>query len=387
MTKALYRIFLFLFLFIYLIGCASVQNQYSWKRAGANETIQLPRDHFAHDDFRTEWWYYTGNVKDKNGNEYAFQVVFFKRRPDSTDATSYLIRYFSDPAYMSHFHITDFTNDFFVFDERLDRDVKDGGKAGARTDMFYVWNGDWSVKQIGDRFLLQTNTVKGSLDLLLTPVKPFVIHGSDGFFVKAEGNHSSYYISGTRMKAEGILEIGDRHIEVSGWSWTDHEYGSRMMSRAEIGWDWFSIQLDDNYELMLYLFRHKDGSYDAQSGGTLVASDGSTAHIGLNDIVIEKTRFWTSEKTDGRYPVDWRISLPRYDLDLTVKVKKDQQEVLTPKSTRITYYEGSIRITGRNQGRPVTGVGFLELTGYDRPLVELSGNSEVSGSDFEQDQK
>jgi predicted secreted hydrolase len=357
---------------IVLGGCASAPPP-NYLQAGPDTRIVLPRDLAGHDDFRTEWWYYTGNLTDEKGHRYSYQIVFFKRRTDLDTYLGFRVTMFSNPMHMAHFCVTDQETGRFMYDERLGKDyLAQKGAAGARTDMLYVWNGDWSVKEIGGSHLITAKMKDASASLLLTPMKPYVIHGSDGFFVKAEGGRASNYISSTRMKTEGILTIGGVPHRVSGLSWHDHEYGTRMMSPDQVGWDWFSIQLDDGSDLMIYLFRKADGSYGPFSGGTLDDPKGEHVHFGLDDVKVEKLRFWTSPKTDARYPVEWAVDLPRLGLKLHVRPGADDQEVRTPKSTRTTYWEGATVVTGTHDAKAVAGVGFLEMCGYTEPLKHLS---------------
>jgi predicted secreted hydrolase len=355
-----------------LAGCASLPAP-NYLNAGPESKIALPRDLYGHDDYRTEWWYYTGNLTDEQGRRYSYQIVFFKRRTDLDTRFGIPGPVYSNPGHMAHFSVTDQQTGRLILDERLNRDYLDkGGKAGARTDMLYVWNGDWSVKGMGESHLLTARMKGVAASLLLTPKKPYVIHGSDGFFVKAEDGRASNYISSTRMRTEGVLTLDGVPLRVVGWSWHDHEYGTRMMSPDQIGWDWFSIQLDDDHELMLYLFRLPGDTYGPFSGGTLVDPQGGTTYLGLDDIRVTRLRYWTSPKTDARYPVEWDIAVPRFEVALRVRAGADDQEVRTPKSTLTTYWEGATVITGTRAGKPVAGVGFLEMCGYTEPLKYLS---------------
>jgi predicted secreted hydrolase len=362
-----------------LIGCASVPAP-AYRQAGPETRVVLPRDLAGHDDFRTEWWYYTGNLTDESGHRYSYQTVFFKRRTDLDTWLGMPVSAFSNPSHMAHFCLTDQETGRFVVGERTNQDYQNKkGQAGARTDALYVWNGDWSVKEIDGDHLITAKTKGISVSFLLTPRKPYVIHGSDGFFVKAEGGRASDYISSTRMSTDGVLTIDGVPHRVKGLSWHDHEYGTRMMSPDQVGWDWFSIQLDDGSDLMLYLFRRADGAYTPFSGGTLVDPKGEPLYLGLDDIRVNKLRTWESPQTGARYPVEFDVELPRFELKLHMRAGQDNQEVQTPHSTRTTYWEGATVITGSYAGKAVTGVGFLEMCGYTEPFKFLSraGQSEI----------
>jgi predicted secreted hydrolase len=145
----------------------------------------------------------------------------------------------------------------------------------------------------------------------------------------------------------------------------DHEFGTSALEPEQLGWDWFSIQLEDGRDLMIFRLRRADGSIDPRSSGTLVESDGSTRAItresGFN---LEPGRTWTSPTSRARYPVAWTVRVPGSALDLSVTAAVENQELHTEQSTGVTYWEGAIDVAGTSRGRPVRGRGYLEMTGY-----------------------
>jgi predicted secreted hydrolase len=192
-----------------------------------------------------------------------------------------------------------------------------------------------------------------------------VIHGRDGISRKGSGEgNATHYYSFSRLATAGSLSIGAERFEVTGTSWMDHEFGSTDLGPDLAGWDWFSIQLDDRSELMLYRLRRKDGASDLESSGTVVSPDGNTRHLSVSDIRIESTGTWTSRESKAAYPSTWRITVPSLDLTLKVLPLLADQELRTSRSTQVTYWEGAVSVSGVKQGRPVKGQGYVELTGY-----------------------
>ena len=204
-----------------------------------------------------------------------------------------------------------------------------------------------------------------TLDLQLTPEKPPVIHGKNGVSQKAEGEgYASHYYSLTRLATQGRLTYQGRSFQVQGLSWMDHEFSSSQLAPYQTGWDWFSLQLDDGHELMLYVLRHQDGSLDPFSSGTLVDPLGQAQHLELADFTIQVMDTWKSPRSGAVYPGAWKISLPEQGYELEVQPTIPNQELVTSRSTQITYWEGSVKVSGRRHGQPVRGRGYVELTGY-----------------------
>ncbi|MBH0181543.1 MAG: carotenoid 1,2-hydratase, partial [Nitrospira sp.] len=191
------------------------------------------------------------------------------------------------------------------------------------------------------------------------------IHGQDGISRKgAEYGQASHYYSFTRLATTGTLSIGDEQFEVAGTSWMDHEFGSADLGKDLVGWDWFSIQLADKSELMVYRLRRSDGSPDPASSGTVVSPDGQTRHLPVGDIRIESAGTWTSPKSRAVYPNQWRITIPSLDMKLDLTPVLADQELRTTSSAQVTYWEGAVSVSGTKQGRSIQGEGYAELTGY-----------------------
>jgi predicted secreted hydrolase len=172
-----------------------------------------------------------------------------------------------------------------------------------------------------------------------------------------------------RMQTEGELTIDGKQEKVRGLSWMDHEFGSNQLGEDQVGWDWFSIQLDNQTELMLYLMRRKDGSVDPYSSGTLVSANGATRHLKLSDYRVEVLDRWKSPASGASYPMKWKITIPAQNIELEIIPEFANQELITNRSTRVTYWEGAVTIRGTIQSKSVTGQGYVEMTGYAGKLT------------------
>jgi predicted secreted hydrolase len=336
---------------------------FTYKLALPGRKISFPADHASHPDFRTEWWYYTGHLQTESGQRYGYQVTFFRFGVrDRQTEISQEPPLFTD-LYMAHFALSDLNQKKFLFKERINRGY--ANRAGAATDRYLVWNEDWRVEQAGKNHLITVEDGTKALRLSLISVKTPVLHGENGLSRKGEGEgRASYYYSLTRMKTEGELTIGDKTEKVRGVSWMDHEFGSNQLRDDQVGWDWFSIQLGNETELMLYVIRRKDGSPDPYSSGTLVGSDGKTRHLRLRDFRIEVLERWKSAKSGATYPMKWKVTVPAEEIELQIVPEFPNQELITNRSTRVTYWEGAARISGTARQKTIGGSGYVEMTGY-----------------------
>ncbi|MGE3539138.1 MAG: lipocalin-like domain-containing protein [Candidatus Tectimicrobiota bacterium] len=336
-----------------------------FKQAVPGVTLQFPADHAAHPAYRTEWWYYTGHLATAAGKRYGYQLTFFRHRVDSSGPTLNPSKWFADQVYMAHMAITDMTAKRFRAGEKLNRAAL--GLAGASEQRYHVWNEDWLAERLGSVHHLVGDIPGYKLNLIVTPLKPPVLHGlaQDGLSQKAEGRgHASHYYSFTRLKTEGVLHTPEGVEEVTGSSWMDHEFGSSQLTEAQVGWDWFSVQLADNSELMLYRIRRKDGSLEPHSSGTLVQPDGSSRYLPGEAVQVQAHSQWKSPTSGAVYPQRWSITIPSEQLTLHLEPVLAEQELVTDNSTRVTYWEGSVTVRGTRRGQSVEGQGYVELTGY-----------------------
>jgi predicted secreted hydrolase len=345
-----------------------------WREAKPGYVFSFPRDHAAHPDFKIEWWYYTGNVKAADGRRFGYQVTFFRVGIDyaPVNPSKWAVR----DLYMTHLAVSDAKGQRYRYAEKLTRGGP--GLAGAKADTYYTWNDDWSAGFAGSRepgtgsrrpHALKASDKHVGIDLLLDEGKPPAINGIDGINQKGarEGNASHYY-SLTRMPTRGTLTIDGERFEVSGHSWMDHEFSTSFLEPEQRGWDWFSIQLSDNRELMLYRMRRADGSHDPRSSGTLIDANGKTTHLSNADFTLTPGRSTFTSKNGAVYPIEWTVSLPSHKIELTVTTPLADQELSLVDSTGIAYWEGMIDVAGRSGGQVVSGSGYLEMTGYHGSL-------------------
>jgi predicted secreted hydrolase len=321
----------------------------AWREAVPGYQYQFPRDHFEHEDFRTEWWYYTGNVFDSGGKRYGFELVFF-RQGEKTQPAAKSVWAVRD-LYLAHAALTDPAGRHFWYEERLNR--QGPGIAGASFAQSRVWNGNWSVKWSGETQTLEAVTEHFRFHLRLEPEKPLVIEGENGISQKAEGRgRASYYVSFPLLKVSGDINS----TAVTGRAWMDHEWFTEQLDPAQAGWDWFSVQLDDRTELMLFELRRKDGSVDPYSSGTFIDAAGNPHHLRRADFTLQPVARW------GKYPIEWRIQIPSLHINLVCKAVLADQE-LKSHGGGPSYWEGAVDFSGSQ-----TGVGYLEMTGYDKPV-------------------
>lgn len=334
-----------------------------WKQAQPGYHYNFPRDYFNHPDFQTEWWYYTGNVKSADGHRFGFELTFF-RQGVARDANR--SAWHIDDLYMAHLALSDVNGHRFYHDERINRAGPGIAGIDERTGM--IWNGNWQVQMANSTQHLQATSETFSIQLDLASAKPPVIQGQDGISRKAAGaGHASHYISLTRLAASGNLRVNGQTLRVEGSAWMDHEFFSDSMDPTESGWDWVSLQLDDNTEVMLYRLRHRDGSVDPFSSGSYVDAQGRTQFLSLRDFRMTPSgRTWTSPQTRGAYPIQWHITIPRLGLEADVSSPLADQELAS--SLGPSYWEGAIDVNGTRFGAAIHGVGYLEMTGYSAPL-------------------
>lgn len=350
-----------------LAGVSLTAQAPAWKEAAPGRAIVMPADHASHPDYKIEWWYYTGNLNAADGRRFGYQFTFFRVGidPAPVNPSRWAVR----DLFMTHLAVTDVSGRRYQFTERLNR--AGPGWAGASTESYRVWNEDWQASLGPDGVHRLTAASEGfGVDLRLAETRRPVLHGEQGYSRKGESaGHASHYYSLTRMPTRGTLTIDGRPVEVTGQSWMDHEFGTTFLEPEQVGWDWFSLQLDDGHDLMVFQLRRADGSVDRRSSGTLVAPDGTSSSLAASDgFRLEPGRQWTSPASGARYPIAWRVLMPGPGIDLAVNAAIDNQELRTP-LTGVTYWEGAIDVTGTIGGRSVKGRGYLEMTGYAGPSM------------------
>ncbi len=334
-------------------------------RATGPAPLSFPTDFGPHPDYQTEWWYYTGNLETADGRHFGYELTFFRNALlPASQALARISDWATNQIYMAHFAITDVESQSFQAYERFERGA--AGLAGAQAEPYQVWLDDWQVEQTGtNTYHLFAANEAMSLNLQLRDEKGPILEGNLGYSQKGpERGNASYYYSETRLETQGQVTVGKKTFSVSGLSWKDHEYSTAVLSAGQVGWDWFSIQLDDGYEIMLYQIRQADGSIDPFSSGILVAPDGSTEPLSHADFEITSEASWHSPHSGADYPMGWLVRIPSAGIDLKLEPYLQDQEL----NLAFIYWEGAVKISGTHNGRTVNGGGYTELTGYARPF-------------------
>jgi predicted secreted hydrolase len=337
---------------------ALAEDRDGFARVLAPRPLDFPEDHGPHPDFRTEWWYYTGNLKTAGGRHLGFQLTFFRvaLAPRTEPRAS---AWATRQLYVGHFAVTDTAGGRFHAASRVSRAAL--GLAGAEATPFRVWVERWSAEGDGESVRLRASEGDVALDLALSPAKPVVLQGDRGLSRKgSEPGNASLYYSFTRMPASGVVRLGAQTLEVSGEAWMDREWSTSALGEGVEGWDWFAVQLDDGRELMVYVLRRRDGTVDPFSAGTLVAADGTARRLEAGDVQVETLAHWTSPRSGVRYPARWRLRVPSAELRLEIVPRLADQEL----SVGTRYWEGAVAVTGTAGAWSVTGQGYVELVGY-----------------------
>lgn len=340
-----------------------------YARADGVIPFDFPTDYGAHPDFKTEWWYFTGNLFAGNGRRFGYELTLFRSAfapPDSLDDTE--TGWTTRQLYMGHFSLADPETGTFHAYERFSRGA--AGLAGAESPPFRIWLNDWNMASVDPSqpdelfpLRLQAEEDGVAIDLTLNAVKPFVLQGDQGWDPKGAGSgNASYYYSFTRMETTGTVTVSGDTVAVTGQSWKDHEWSTSALGPDEIGWDWFALQLDDGREIMYYQLRREDGTISPFTGGSLVEADGSKRHLTADDVDLVVLDRWTSEVSGAEYPVGWELRIPTENLQLTVGAVMSNQEL----NVSVRYWEGAVDISGTSGSDSLSGVGYVELTGYDR---------------------
>ncbi len=325
--------------------------------------VAFPRDHGPHPEYQLEWWYYVGNLVTADGRRFGYQLTFFRNAltPTTVERAS---NWGTNQVYMAHFALSDIAAGQFHAQDRYTRGA--AGLAGAQAEPYRVWLEDWSVEGVApgvERLRAQHNGL--AIDLTLQWAKPPALHGNAGLSQKgAEVGNASMYYSLTRLPTQGTVTVDGQTFAVTGASWMDHEYGTSSLGAQAVGWDWFALQLDDGSELMLYRIRRDDGTYEPQSSGSLIAPDGMVTPLAADEMQIDVLDTWQSPETGTRYPAGWRVHIPRESLTLEVTPRMADQEL----RLATTYWEGAVSIEGTRGDRPISGQGYVELTGYNGSL-------------------
>ncbi|MGR9087107.1 MAG: lipocalin-like domain-containing protein [Gammaproteobacteria bacterium] len=329
-------------------------------RALKPRNFTFPEDHGAHNAYRTEWWYFTGNLSTPEGRRFGYELTFFRfALSDKMNFSPSVWR--TDQAYMAHLALTDAWEGRFYTDERFSR--AGNGLAGADAHRYQVWLYDWSARAENTDFPLRLKAQSGrfGIDLVLVAQKGPVLQGNNGFSQKsAEPGNASYYYSYTRLATQGHLDIGGARHSVTGTSWMDREWSTSALSNEQSGWDWFALQLSDHSELMFYRLRRRDGRPDIHSAGSWIQADNGKVSLQWQDVDIKVLDSWKSPHSRILYPSKWQLTVPSHNLSLEITPLIPDQEL----NVTYRYWEGAVDVKGAKNGKAISGQGYVELTGY-----------------------
>lgn len=333
--------------------------------------FSFPEDHGAHPNFQTEWWYYTGHLQADDGSEFGYELTFFRYALTNKippGRSKWAVRDVS----FAHFAITDQTRQKYFFTDRMERASMGlaGAQNGKANFLPCIWIDDWQLQFLGkdgNQQQIQAsgiavndkNHTRMKINLTQHALTPPIINGANGVSQKGpEVGEASHYYAFPRLATSGTLQLGNQQYKVTGESWLDREFSSKGLAKNQVGWDWFSLHLEDGRNLMLYQLRQKDNSIDPHSAGTLSGKNTETAHLTHSDFHIKILDWWTSPHTKARYPAKWKIDVPKYNLSLTVTPTLADQE-MRPRHESAIYWEGSCNVTGT-----IAGKAYVEMTGY-----------------------
>ena len=334
-------------------GALQAPSDAGYARAVAPREFTFPQDNGPHPEFRTEWWYYTGNLESDKGERLGYQFTIFRQAlvPETPERSS---DWATRQVYMAHFAVTR-APDGFTSRERFSRGA--AGLAGAQADPYRVWVETWEAADAGPG-LTRLRAADGpiAIDLTLQDGKPVVLQGNAGLSQKSdEPGNASYYYSRTRMPTQGTVTFNGQTYSVTGASWFDREFGTSALGPNVVGWDWFALQLDDGRDMMYYQLRRNDGTVEPVSSGTLVASDGTSRRLSRDEVQVETLATWKSPRTGAVYPAKWRVRVPGENIALEITPVIADQEL----DVSFAYWEGAVNVAGSATGR-----GYIEMTGY-----------------------
>ena len=348
----------------------------AWEKALEPRHFTFPSDHGSHPQFKTEWWYVTGQMSTDKGREFGFQFTIFRHGikenlpQNSINPNPWQVR----DLFILHCGLSDIENQRFLSHQDISR--AGPGLAGALENNMETWLKGSRIAWNEKKRMLEL-TVKApdyEIFLELQPAYPPILNGNSGLSAKGpEPGQASYYYSWPRLAAKGILKLSGESFAVNGLSWLDREFATNQLDEEQVGWDWFALHFDDGSALMLYRMRLKDGSQDRSSSGTWVFPDGSAQHLTNQDFKLDPGKVWKSPKSGADYPVNWKIELKKpTTMEFTISPLILNQEMKTANTALANYWEGAVKVEGFDGAkRKLKGRGYLEMTGYDQALKAL----------------
>ena len=324
------------------------------QNASPDYKLSFPKDHGSHPNFKTEWWYFTGNLYDegkipfKDAPSFGYQLTFFRQNTDGTQG------------YLAHGAISDFKNDRHTFDSVKAPGIFDF--AGASLGRLYVWNRNWFAETISDATILRAKIKDKDLALILDSAKtPLILQGSNGFSKKGTCETcASHYTSLTRIPTRGFISENNIAHPLSGISWMDHEFMTNTLESNQTGWDWFSLVSKENIELMLFTVRSADGKNDFLSGTCI--KDGQSQTLSKDDFTVTPLEQWNNAGV--MYPSKWKVESRKcFGFSSVIKTRIKKQLLEFPADKVASYYEGAV------YSEDESVIGYVELTGYDKSIT------------------
>jgi predicted secreted hydrolase len=339
-------------------AAAPVSGEYP--EVNAAIALRFPHDHGSHPRFRTEWWYLTGWLRATDGSERGMQITFFRNRPGiaedvpGTFAPRQLL--------FAHAALADPANGRLLHDQRSARAGQ--GLADAREGGTDVAIDDWSLKQTANGYAAEIPAREFGYSLAFEAREPLLVNGEHGVSRKGpEARQASYYYSRPHLEVVGTIAEGGRRIGVRGEAWLDHEWSSEYLAPGAVGWDWVGVNLDGGAALMAFRIRDGNGA-KFWAGGSYRGPDRRVRALAPGEVDFAPLRRWRSPRTRIEYPVAMRVRAGELTLDL--RPLMDDQELDARASTGTIYWEGAVRAI--DSGGRQAGLGYLELTGYGKPL-------------------
>lgn len=327
-------------------------------RAQESRPFEFPRDHGAHPDYRSEWWYLTANLATADGREFGVQFTLFRQGLAAEPLTA--SPWDASQIYLGHLAVTDVAGGRHRHAERLAR--AHPRLAGVSSAPLDAWLDGWQLTSRGpglEGLAVTGRSADFAVRLEFDPVKPVVPQGDRGLSAKGP-NQASYYYSVPRLAGGGEIQLDDQVFQVTGNAWLDREWSTSLLTEEQTGWDWFGLQLDSGEELMVFQLRRRSGVRDPYDQGVWVRPDGSSRALRTQDFTLQPQRWWRD--ADGvRWPVAWALSVmgPDGPRQLRVEAAVDDQRM----NTLFTYWEGLVRVYDE-RGDDI-GRGYMELTGYE----------------------
>lgn len=353
-----------------LLATAPMVHAGEWKAARPDYVWSFPRDHWARDGYKTEWWYFTGHLSSEDGRRFGYQFTFFRvgmlpQRP------SLASEWAAGDVIMGHAAIGDLESQRHHFSEVIYRITPLLGGFGEYPDTLIAWSrapagtdARWTLTWNGSGFDFAMTDSRQPMEFSLStrPEKEMIFQGPNGFSRRGNADAAgSQYYSFTRLATTGEIRLSGERMAVTGESWMDKEFGSNQLEAHQVGWDWFSIQLDDGREVMLYVLRDTTGAADV-ARGTVISAAGQARYLAPEAFSVRATETWESPETDAEYPSRWEVALPAEDLRMSIRPVMPDQENRSALIKSMFYWEGAVEITGLDGKR--IGQGYVELVGY-----------------------